>query len=146
MTGDVVRLAHLHEEVRLARQLVHPHVCRVYDIGETDGQSFLSMEFIDGEDLSSLLKRIGRLPPDKGVEIASRTNFRIAPIVTQPPPNLHQLYSCLPAETSCRYSCCNLCYCALASALIGPLLQPVTGRRFRMEPGWQVPSVRREIL
>ena len=41
-----------------------------YDIGEIEGQHFLSMEFIDGEDLSSLLRRIGRLPGDKGVDIA----------------------------------------------------------------------------
>jgi hypothetical protein len=35
-----------------------------------DGQVFLSMEFIDGEDLGSLLRRIGRLPADKAPEIA----------------------------------------------------------------------------
>jgi serine/threonine-protein kinase len=42
----------------------------VFDIGEVDGQQFLSMEYIDGEDLSSLLRRIGRLPEDKATEIA----------------------------------------------------------------------------
>src|SRR5207244_747899 len=57
-------------EVRLARQIGHPNVCRVYDIGESDGTPFLSMEFIDGEDLASLLRRIRRLPPDKAAEIA----------------------------------------------------------------------------
>ncbi len=57
-------------EVRTARQVSHPNVCRVFDIGEVDGLHFLSMEFIDGDDLSSLLRRIGRLPPDKAVEIA----------------------------------------------------------------------------
>jgi len=63
-------LARFHNEVRIARQIAHPHVCRVYDIGEVEGVSFLSMEFIDGEDLSSLLRRIGRLPGDKAVELA----------------------------------------------------------------------------
>jgi serine/threonine protein kinase/tetratricopeptide (TPR) repeat protein len=57
-------------EVRLSRQLAHPNVCRVYDIGDVDGQHFLSMEYIDGEDLKGLLRRIGRLPRDKGLEIA----------------------------------------------------------------------------
>ena len=57
-------------EVRVARQVSHPNVCRVYDVGEADGQHFLSMEYVDGEDLASLLKRIGRLPGDKAVEIA----------------------------------------------------------------------------
>ena len=47
-----------------------PNVCRVHDIGEVGGQHFLSMEYIDGEDLSSLLRRIGRLPSDKALELA----------------------------------------------------------------------------
>ena len=59
-------------EVRLSRQLAHPNVCRVYDIDEVDGQHFLSMEYIDGEDLQGLLRRIGRLPRDKGIEIAQQ--------------------------------------------------------------------------
>jgi serine/threonine-protein kinase len=57
-------------EVRMARQVSHPNVCRVYDVGESEGRLFLSMEFVDGEDLASLLRRIGRLPDDKAVEIA----------------------------------------------------------------------------
>src|SRR4029079_1742812 len=44
--------------------------CRVYDIGELDGQLFITMEYVDGEDLSVLLRRIGRLPEDKGIDIA----------------------------------------------------------------------------
>lgn len=57
-------------EVRTARQVSHPNVCRVFDIGEIDGRHFLSMEFIDGDDLSSLLRRIGRLPSERAIEIA----------------------------------------------------------------------------
>jgi len=70
LVGDPVRLARLRSEVRLARQVAHPNVCRVYDIGDADGRPFLSMEFIDGEDLASLLRRIGRLPKDKAIELA----------------------------------------------------------------------------
>src|SRR6186997_3268394 len=51
------RLARFHREVSLARRVSHPHVCRVYDISQHDGQTFLTMEFIDGEYLSSVLKR-----------------------------------------------------------------------------------------
>jgi serine/threonine-protein kinase len=65
-------MARFYDEVRLARQVSHPNVCRVYDIGTLDGQPFLSMEYIDGEDLGSLLRRIGRLPGDKAIEIARR--------------------------------------------------------------------------
>ena len=67
---DSQQLSQFHNEARTARQVSHPNVCRVYDIGEADGHLFLTMEYVDGEDLSSLLRRIGRLPEDKAIEIA----------------------------------------------------------------------------
>ncbi|MBD3674224.1 MAG: serine/threonine protein kinase [Planctomycetaceae bacterium] len=72
LSEDPKRLEYFLNEVRLTRQISHPNVCRVYDIGEVDGQQFLSMEYIDGEDLNLLLRRIGKLPHDKGVEIAQQ--------------------------------------------------------------------------
>jgi serine/threonine-protein kinase len=63
-------LERFKNEVRIARRISHPNVCRVYDVGEIDGASFFTMEYVDGEDLASLLRRIGRLPQDKAVEIA----------------------------------------------------------------------------
>src|SRR5271169_1868466 len=63
-------LTRFRNEVRTARRVSHSNVCRVYDVGEADGQTFLSMEYVDGEDLASLLRRIGRLPGDKAIEIA----------------------------------------------------------------------------
>ncbi len=72
LAKDKAMLGRFHKEVRIARQISHPHICRVYDIGEVEGQHFLSMEYVDGEDLGSLLRRIGRLPSDKAVEIASQ--------------------------------------------------------------------------
>lgn len=62
-------------EVRTARQVSHHNVCKVFDIGESGGKHFLSMEFIDGDDLSSLLRRIGRLPSDKAAEISRQICF-----------------------------------------------------------------------
>ena len=70
LAKDPKRLEYFHQEVKLARQISHPNICRVYDIGEVNGQQFLSMEYIDGEDLKTLLHRIGRLPKDKGIQIA----------------------------------------------------------------------------
>jgi hypothetical protein len=67
---DPARLTQLHTEVRMARQVSHPNVCRVYDVGEFEGHTFLSMEYVDGEDLSSLLRRIGRFPEDRAVELS----------------------------------------------------------------------------
>jgi eukaryotic-like serine/threonine-protein kinase len=42
----------------------------VYDIDEANGRWYLSMEYIDGETLASLLNRIGRLPSEKVLEVA----------------------------------------------------------------------------
>ena len=47
----------LRSEVRLARQISHPNVCRVYDIGDAQDELYLSMEYVDGEDLASLAGR-----------------------------------------------------------------------------------------
>jgi hypothetical protein len=67
---DAVRRGRMLTEVRLARQVTHPCVCRAYDVGEVDGVPFVTMEYVDGEDLTSLLRRIGRLPEAKAVQVA----------------------------------------------------------------------------
>src|SRR5262245_37696125 len=64
------RLAQFHNELRIARQISHKNVCRLYDLGEADGRRFLTMEYVDGEDLASSLRRFGRMPPDKAIQIA----------------------------------------------------------------------------
>src|SRR5438093_4128867 len=64
------RLAQFHNELRVARQVSHKNVCRLYDLGDADGRRFLTMEYVDGEDLSSSLRRFGRMPPDKAIQIA----------------------------------------------------------------------------
>src|SRR4051812_15823496 len=70
--GNLNLLTRFYDEVRIARQISHANVCRVYDIGEMNGQPYLSMEYIDGEDLGSLLRRIGRLPAEKATEFARK--------------------------------------------------------------------------
>jgi Protein kinase domain len=62
-------LDRLYAEVRLGRQISHPNVCRLYDIIEVDGNQFIAMEYVDGEDLASLLRRVGKLPASKVVQI-----------------------------------------------------------------------------
>ena len=56
-------------EVRLARQITDPNVRRVFDVGEAGDDVFCTMELIDGEDLGTLLKRVGRLPAEKVSDI-----------------------------------------------------------------------------
>jgi len=67
---DETQLTRLIEEVRLARQVSHPNVCRVYDIGEADSRHFLSMEWIEGNDLGSMLRERGRLSEDRALFVA----------------------------------------------------------------------------
>jgi serine/threonine-protein kinase len=78
MATNPAWLVRFRNEVRLAREVTHPSVCRMYDIGEADGENFLTMEYVDGEDLSSLLRRIGRLPRDKAVDIARQVCIGLA--------------------------------------------------------------------
>src|SRR6266436_7839771 len=70
LSQDAAALARFHAEVRTARQVSHPNVCRMFDISDADGTLFLTMEYVDGEDLASVVRRIGRLSPDKATEIA----------------------------------------------------------------------------
>jgi len=77
---DPTRLDRFLNEVRTALKVTHPNVCRVHDVGEVasgpaagsgrKARHYISMEYVDGEDLASLLRRIGRLPRDKAVQIA----------------------------------------------------------------------------
>ena len=80
LAGDREATGRFYREVSVARQISHRHVCRVYDVSEAGGQHFISMEFVRGEELSSLLKRIGRLPQDKAVEIARQLCAGLAAI------------------------------------------------------------------
>ena len=69
-TSSPARREQLAREVRLARQVTHPAVCRVYDFEEAGHECFLSMELIDGENLATMLLRVGRLAPDRVLAIA----------------------------------------------------------------------------
>ncbi|HEX8616096.1 MAG TPA: serine/threonine-protein kinase, partial [Thermoanaerobaculia bacterium] len=64
------RAAASADEVRLARQITHPAVCRVYDIGEWNGEAFFTMEYVEGEDLASVLRRETRLSEERVIAIA----------------------------------------------------------------------------
>ena len=73
-------LARFRGEVRTARQVSHPNVCRVFDIGEIEGVYYLSMEYVDGDDLSQLLRRIGYFASDKAVEISRQICYGLQAI------------------------------------------------------------------
>ena len=67
--SSVGATASILNEVRLARKITHSAVCRVFDVAEADGEVFYSMEFVRGEDLAGLIRRVGRLPSEKVIDI-----------------------------------------------------------------------------
>lgn len=62
-------VARFKREIQLSSKVTHPNVLRVYDLGESDGIRFLTMQFVDGCDLSSKLRSEGRLPLEKVLAI-----------------------------------------------------------------------------
>ena len=57
------------QELLLARQVTHKNVVRIHDLGEIDGIKYITMSYIDGEDLSTVLKREGKLPVPEALRI-----------------------------------------------------------------------------
>ncbi len=83
LADDPVWLERFYGEVRTAREVTHPNVCRVHDLVEfraEDGRElrFLTMEYVDGENLADLLRRFGRLPTDKAMELAGQITAALA--------------------------------------------------------------------
>ena len=69
IAADEGSLERLKREVVLARRVSHPNVSRIYDIGESDGIHYVSMELIDGRELSEVIRDRGRLRPVEAVPI-----------------------------------------------------------------------------
>jgi len=61
-------------ELKLARKISHRNVCRMFDLGKTEGTTFITMEFVPGENLKSFMKRIGRLPEEKAIAVAKQVS------------------------------------------------------------------------
>lgn len=64
-----VALERFRREAALARRITHPHVARMYELGSHQGRSFLTMEFVEGEDLKAKLAREGALKPEQAARI-----------------------------------------------------------------------------
>ena len=71
-SADAEARTRILNEVRLARQITHPAICRVFDVGEGTGEVFYSMELVNGEDLATLVRRMGRLPVEKVIDIGQQ--------------------------------------------------------------------------
>src|ERR1700683_4740079 len=62
-------LQRFKQELVVARQITHKNVVRIYDIGDADGVKFITMEYVDGEDLKSILRSAGKFPPWEAVSM-----------------------------------------------------------------------------
>jgi eukaryotic-like serine/threonine-protein kinase len=62
-------LARFKQELLTARQVTHKNVIRIHDLSEVDGLKYITMEFVDGDDLRKLLLDNGKFPPQQAVEI-----------------------------------------------------------------------------
>jgi tetratricopeptide (TPR) repeat protein/predicted Ser/Thr protein kinase len=67
--GDPDILQRFKQELILARKVTHRNVIRIFDLGEAAGIKFITMEFIEGRDLKTVLAREGKLPPEQAVDI-----------------------------------------------------------------------------
>ena len=72
MAGDPAILRRFRQELVLARKVTHPNVVRIFDLGVYGGLRCISMEYIDGRQLSALLEEKGRLAPREAAEIILR--------------------------------------------------------------------------
>lgn len=71
-------LERFKREVILARKVGHPNACRIYDIGESEGIQYVSMEFLQGETLSDILRRQPQLSIDVGLTIIKQVLLALA--------------------------------------------------------------------
>ncbi|HEY5639750.1 MAG TPA: protein kinase, partial [Dehalococcoidia bacterium] len=63
LTDETARVR-LLREARLASKLNHPHICTIYDVGETDGQAYIGMELVEGQSLAARVSS-GPIPTDQ---------------------------------------------------------------------------------
>jgi serine/threonine protein kinase/Flp pilus assembly protein TadD len=72
IASDDETIRRFRDELRLARTISHRNVCRMYDLGQSDGTYYITMEYVPGEDLKSFIRRSGQLTVGKAVGIAAQ--------------------------------------------------------------------------
>jgi serine/threonine protein kinase/Flp pilus assembly protein TadD len=70
VAADRKAIERFQNEIKISRKITHKNVCRMHDLGETEGSSFITMEYVRGEDLKSLLHRTKTLPVGTALSIA----------------------------------------------------------------------------
>jgi len=70
ISADESIVERFRNELKLARRISHRNVCRMFDLGRSQDTTYIAMEFVSGEDLKTLLRRVGQLPARRTVAIA----------------------------------------------------------------------------
>jgi len=78
LAADASFVERFGREARSAAAIRHPNIIEVHAIGQDKGYQYIAMEFIDGETLADLLKREGRLPPDRALEVMKQVASALA--------------------------------------------------------------------
>ncbi len=78
LASDPDILQRFKQEILLASRVTNRNIIRIYDLGDADGVKFISMEYVEGEDLRSLLNRKGKLVPAEAVEIMEQAASGLA--------------------------------------------------------------------
>lgn len=69
LATDPAILLRFKQELILSRNITHKNVVRIFDLGEADGIRFISMEYVDGEDLRTLLRRHGKFSHKDAISV-----------------------------------------------------------------------------
>jgi len=72
LATDPAILARFKQELILSRNITHKNVVRIFDLGEAEGIRFISMEYIDGEDLRTILRRDGKFAPQEAIAVVEQ--------------------------------------------------------------------------
>ena len=70
VAADDAAIERFENELRFARKVSHRNVCRMYDLGDEKGTRYITMEYVPGEDLKSMLRMMGPMSPGKTLHIA----------------------------------------------------------------------------
>jgi serine/threonine protein kinase/Flp pilus assembly protein TadD len=69
ISSDEETVERFSNELKYARKIIHKNVCRMFDLGEEEGTHYITMEYVSGEDLKSMIRMMGRLSPGQAVSI-----------------------------------------------------------------------------
>src|ERR1041384_3167590 len=69
LTTNPEMLKRFKQELILARQVTHRNVIRIFDLGQADGFKFITMEFLEGQDLRAVLREKGKLAPEDAAKV-----------------------------------------------------------------------------